>query len=97
MPVAGVNLRMHKTCTQKVHLVSTFLQLAFFNEFCSHNSGEQHLTLHDIHVIGSQAKQNRGTFFVAFTNVWMLLNYFRALNTVWSVQLIRDATFNFFD
>ena len=32
---------------------------------------------------------------MAFTNVWMLLNYFRVLNSGWPMQLMGDGTFNF--
>jgi len=48
-----------------------------------------------MHIISFQAKQDEGTLFVCFTNVWMLLNYFRVINTDWPVQLMGDATFNF--
>ena len=48
-----------------------------------------------MHIIGFQAKQDEGTLFVCFTNVWMLLNYFCVINTGWPVQLMGDATFNF--
>ena len=33
--------------------------------------------------------------FAAFTNVWMLLNYLRQINSSWPLQIMADATFKF--
>ena len=35
--------------------------------------------------------------FISFTNVWMILNYFRKIQSEWSMQIVADATFRVCD
>ena len=35
--------------------------------------------------------------FISFTNVWMILNYFRKIESEWPMQIVADATFRFCD
>jgi hypothetical protein len=54
-----------------------------------------HIELHDVAVIGFSADGDEASLAMALFNVWMLLNYFRALNSAWLMQLMGDGTFNF--
>jgi len=65
--------------------------------YSRHNTGEQHIQLHDMAVVGFSAQVDEASMWMSFTNVWMLLNYFRALNSAWPIQVMGDGTFNFSD
>ncbi len=65
-----------------------------------------HIELHDVAVVGFCADGDESSLAMALFNVWMLLNYFRALNSAWpmqlmgmelliSLKLMRDETFDF--
>jgi len=54
-----------------------------------------HIELHDVAVVGFCADGDEASLAMALFNVWMLLNYFRALNSGWPMQLMGDGTFNF--
>ena len=54
-----------------------------------------HIELHDVAVVGFCADGDEASLAMAPFNVWMLLNYFRALNSGWPMQLMGDGTFNF--
>ncbi len=56
--------------------------------------GEEHIEIHEMYMIGFQADADNGLF-AAFTNVWMLLNYFRVINSEWPLQIMGDGTFRF--
>ena len=58
--------------------------------------GEEHIDIHEMFMIGFQADAQNGLF-AAFTNVWMLLNYFRVINSEWPLQIMGDGTFKFCD
>ena len=42
-------------------------------------------------MIGFQGDAQNGLF-SSFTNVWMLLNYFRVINSKWPLQILEDGT-----
>jgi len=65
--------------------------------FFRHIEGEKHIQLHDVAVVGLCVDGDEASMSMAFTNVWMLLNYFRVLNSGWPMQLMGDGTFNFAD
>ena len=56
-----------------------------------------HIELHDVAVIGFSADGDEASLAMALFNVWMVLNYFRVLNSGWPMQLMGDGTFNFVD
>jgi hypothetical protein len=64
---------------------------------CRHIDGDKHIELHDPIVVGFCADGEDASLSMAFTNVWMMLNYFRVLNSGWPMQLMGDGTFNFAD
>ena len=66
--------------------------------FLSHIStnGEKHIKTHEMFMIGFQGDAQNG-FFAAFTNVWLLLNYIRVINSEWPLQIMGDGTFKFCD
>ena len=53
--------------------------------------GEEHIEIHEMFMIGFQADAHNGLF-AAFTNVWMLLNYFRVINSEWPLQIMGDGS-----
>ncbi len=64
---------------------------------CRHIDGDKHIELHDPIAVGFCADSKDASLSMAFTNVWMMLNYFRVLNSGWPMQLMGDGTFNFAD
>ena len=54
---------------------------------------EQHLSLHDMYLVGFQGDDE--CLFCAFTNVWMMLHFFRVLNSEWPIHLMANATLKF--
>ena len=60
------------------------------------SNGAHHLQLHELHVLGVHASTDDGLF-LAFSSVWMMLNYFRQVNSQWPIQIMSDATFKFCD
>ncbi len=65
--------------------------------FFRHIDGQKHIELHDVAVVGFCTDGDEASLSMAFTNVWMLLNYLRVLNSGWPMQSIGDGTFNFAD
>ncbi len=52
---------------------------------------------HNPVIVGFCADCEDASLSMAFANVWMMLNYFRVLNSGWQMQLMGDGTFNFAD
>ena len=50
-----------------------------------------------MYVVGWKTSAEDAAMSMSVTNVWMLMNYFRVINTEWTVQIMGDATFNFCD
>ncbi len=48
-------------------------------------------------VVGFSAQVDEASMWMSFNNVWMLLNYYRALNSVWPIQVMGDGNFNVSD
>ncbi len=59
------------------------------------HEGVAHLDVHEAVVIGHLANEELASLHMSFTNVWMILNYFRAINSAWLIQVMGDGTFNF--
>ena len=57
-----------------------------------HQRGHQCIDLFKSYIIGKQIMDNDRTVFLTFSNVWDLLNFWRAVGTGYDVQLFGDVT-----
>ncbi len=51
--------------------------------------------MHEAVVIGHLANEELPSLHMSFTNVWMILNYFRGISSAWPIQVMGNGTFNF--
>ena len=57
-----------------------------------HQRGHQCMDLFKSYIIGKQIMDNDRTVFLTFSNVWVLLNFWRAVGTGYDVQLFVNVT-----